>query len=81
MSYFYGVLHGSREQVTCCGTKKGGLAAYGATCQGAVVLTLWHDKKKGVDCYRVEQIPRLGVGIYQEIGTGIIGQPSWVEEE
>jgi len=71
MSHFYGVLQGSRGEVTRCGTVRSGVTTYAAGWQGAIKTTVWHDSNIDLDCFRVEIIPWQGSGgETQVIATG-----------
>lgn len=73
MAHFYGVLQGSRGEVTRCGTTSSGLQATAASWSGAIVVSLYVDDE-GRDCYRITETQwRNGAGVNREIASGAIG--------
>lgn len=71
MSHFYGILKGTRGEVTRCGTKNSGLTTTAASWSGAIQTILY--QKDGVDMYRVIQIPWLGSGLFRVLAEGEVG--------
>ena len=61
MAHFYGILQGSRGEVTRLGTKNTGIGATLASYQGAVDITLWHEGN--VDMVRIGLKPWQGAGV------------------
>ena len=73
MSHFYGLMQGSRGEVTRCGTKNSGLNTTAASWNGAINTVLYQNEE-GKDCYRVVQTPWRGRGISKVLAEGVIGE-------
>ena len=72
MSHFYGVLNGSRGEITRQGTKASGLNTIAASWKGCITVHVYVDDQ-GRDCYRIVQEPWQGAGVHEEIACGFIG--------
>lgn len=68
MAHFYGLIQGSRGQVTRLGTKKSGLGLIAASWEGAIRVTLF--EQDGTDHARIECIPWEGAGTKRTLYSG-----------
>lgn len=70
MAHFYGVLQGSRGEVTRCGTKESYLETTAASWEGSIAVTLWHNDDDGHDYARVDLQPWRGHGTSRRLYYG-----------
>jgi hypothetical protein len=73
MSHFYATIQGTRGEATRCGDKKSGIETTAASWNGAIRTVLYVDAE-GRDCFRVEQIEWQGVGVYEVLAEGVVGE-------
>lgn len=73
MSHFYGTVQGNRGKESRGGSQASGVETHAASWKGAVRTVLFIDDQ-GRDCFRVEQVPWRGVGVYETLAEGVIGE-------
>ncbi len=75
MSHFYGKTWGKPQSIaTRTGHKATGLTTQAASYAGAIEVELFHVPETGKDIFIVRQIPWQGVGAYEQIAKGVLGQ-------
>ena len=81
MAHFYGILQGSRGEVSRLGTKTSGIHATLASWNGAISVELQYSKEKDSDIFVVRQKPWQGHGVSENLVAGTIGEISTVLPE
>jgi len=73
MSHFYGVLKGSRGEVTRCGAKSSGLSTTAASWSGAIRTEVYYDKDLDCNMFRVYETTWQGAGKNRLVAEGKLG--------
>ena len=75
MSHFYAQIPVSarRTNATACGHKNTGVVTHGASWNGGIETSLWHNEADGKDWFTVSMQPWHASGDSQLICEGIVG--------
>ena len=80
MAQFMGTVKGQRGEASRLGSKASGLDVTAASYKGCICVRLWHDQTTGQDRFRAYQDQWQGIGIQEELASGIIGEPCKIPE-